>query len=132
MDTQSLLAPFSQSSVDQKGPSFPLYSVLLELVFFFSTDCFVRRHQKSASKMLCNLVPKYQLSYLGDFMSCIKAKFIQKHILVMIMGICRYGPLTTKRGNQTFSAYLRWLRLIFCGAVPLKADGLFVKVGTQS
>lgn len=58
----------------KKAPLFSLYCVPLDLVFFLKyTDCFVRRHQKSASKMLCNVAPKYQFSYLGNFMSCIKA-----------------------------------------------------------
>lgn len=39
----------------RKAPLFSLYGVALDLVFFLKyTDCFVRRHLKSASKTLRN------------------------------------------------------------------------------
>lgn len=58
----------------QKAPSVSLHSLPLDLVFLLKyNDCFVRRHQMSASRMLCNVVAKYQFSYLGNSMSCIKA-----------------------------------------------------------
>lgn len=58
----------------RKAPLFSLYSVASDPVFFLEyTDCFVRRHQKSASKTLCSVAAEYQVSYLGNFMSCIEA-----------------------------------------------------------
>lgn len=40
----------------RKAALFSLYGVPLDLVFFLKyTDCFVRRHQKSASKMFGNI-----------------------------------------------------------------------------
>ncbi len=58
----------------RKAPLFSPHGVPLDLVFFLKyTDCFVRRHQKSASKTLCNVAAEYQVNYLGNFMSCIRA-----------------------------------------------------------
>lgn len=55
----------------RKAPLFSLYG-FLEI---WDTDCFGRRHQKAASKLLRNVAAKY----LVNFMSCVKAwEFVKK------------------------------------------------------
>lgn len=61
----------------REGPLFSLYGLLLDLVglfcfLFIDNNGFIWRHQKSASKTLCN-VSKYQFNYLGNSTSWIKA-----------------------------------------------------------
>lgn len=53
----------------RKAPLFSLHG-FLEI---WDADCFGRRHQKAAAKMLSNVAAKYQFSYLVNFMPCIKA-----------------------------------------------------------